>query len=96
MATRNEHLEELRQYYGYQNLSIRTYRMIVQHTLKQALENGNTNYLLQSTIEELRKQKIILPAMTTIERIVWEARNRAEEHIFKSVVLTLNEAQNND
>jgi TnpA family transposase len=93
VATRNEHLEELRQHYGYQNLTFRTYRMIGQHTLKQALENGNTNYLLQSTIEELRKQKIILPVMTTIERIVWEARNRAEEHIFKSVVLTLNEVQ---
>ena len=31
--------------------------------------------------------------MTTIERIVWEARQRAEDKIFKSLVFTLNESQ---
>jgi TnpA family transposase len=31
--------------------------------------------------------------MTTIERIVWEARQRAEERIFKSISSTLNESQ---
>ena len=32
--------------------------------------------------------------MTTIERIVWEARQRAEERIFKSVTASLNDTQN--
>ncbi|OIJ09409.1 DDE transposase [Anaerobacillus arseniciselenatis] len=93
VATRNEHLEELRQHYGYQNLSFGTYRIIAQYTLQRALENGNTDYLIRLTIEELRRQKVILPAMTTIERIVWEARQRAEERIFKSISSTLNETQ---
>lgn len=93
VATRNEHLEELRQYYGYQNLSLQEYRRIVQYTLQQALENGNTEYLIRATIQELRKRKVILPAMTTIERIVWEARQRAEERIFKSVVSPLSDTQ---
>ncbi|MDT2688432.1 MULTISPECIES: DUF4158 domain-containing protein [Enterococcus] len=93
IATRNEHLEELRQQYGYKNLSFSTYRIIAHYTLQCALENGNTDYLIRSTIEELRRQKVILPAMTTIERIVWEARQRAEDKIFKSLVFTLNESQ---
>lgn len=93
VATRNEHLEELRQHYGYQNLSFGAYRIIAQFTLKLALENGNTDYLIRSTIEELRRQKVILPALTTIERIVWEARQRAEERIFKSIISTLSESQ---
>jgi len=93
VATRNEHLEELRQHYGYQNLSFGTYRIIAQYTLQRALENGNTDYLIRLTIEELRRQKVILPAMTTIERIVWEARQRAEERIFKSISSTLYESQ---
>lgn len=93
VATRNEHLEELRQHYGYQNLTLRAYRDIAQYTLQQALENGNTDYLIRVTIEELRKRKVILPAMTTIERIVWEARRRAEERIFKLVVNSLSDAQ---
>lgn len=93
VATRNEHLEELRQHYHYQNFSLQTYRKIAQHIVQRALENGNTDYLIRATIEELRNQKIILPAMTTIERIVWEAHQRAENQIFKSIVLSLNEAQ---
>ncbi len=93
VATRNEHLEELRQHYGYQNLSFGMYRIIAQYTLQHALGNGNTDYLIRSTIKELRRQKVILPAMTTIERIVWEARQRAEERIFKSISSTLNESQ---
>lgn len=93
VATRNEHLEELRQHYGYQNLAFGIYRIIAQYTLQRALENGNTDFLLRSTIKELRRQKVILPAMTTIERIVWEARQRAEERIFKSISSTLNEYQ---
>lgn len=31
--------------------------------------------------------------MTTIEGIVWKARQRAEEKILKSIVSTLNESQ---
>lgn len=93
VATRNEHLEELRQYFHYQNFSLQTYRKMAQHILQRALENGNTDYLIRAAIEELRSQKIILPAMTTIERIVWEARQRAEERIFTSIVSTLNENQ---
>jgi len=93
VATRNEHLEELRQHYGYQNLSFRIYRIIAQYTLQCSLENGNTDYLIRSTIEEMRRKKVILPAMTTIERIVWEARQRAEDRIFKSIVFRLNESQ---
>lgn len=93
IATRNEHLEELRQQYGYKNLSFSTYRIIANYTLQCALDNGNTDYLIRSTIEELRRQKVILPVMTTIERIVWEARQRAEDKIFKSLVSTLNESQ---
>lgn len=93
VATRNEHLEKLRQHYCFQNFSFRTYRIIAQHTLQCALENGNTDYLIRSTIKELRRQKVILPAMTTIERIVWEARQRAEERIFKSIISTLTENQ---
>lgn len=86
VATRNEHLEELRQHYGYQNLSFRTYRIIAQYTLQCALENGNTDYLIRLTIEELRRQKIILPAMTTIERIVWGRHVNEQKNEFLNLL----------
>lgn len=91
--TRREHMEEIRQAYGYRNFTLREYRTISQIMLKYALENGNSIYLLRAAIDELRKQRIILPAMTTLERLVWEVRQRAEEKIFKMLILTLTPAQ---
>ncbi|MBP1931914.1 TnpA family transposase [Ammoniphilus resinae] len=92
-ATRKEHLEEIRQLYGYRNFSIRGYRALSQFILEAAMENGKTDYLIHLAINELRKQKIILPAMTTIERFVWESRRRAEERIFKSITSSISEVQ---
>lgn len=91
--TRREHMEEIRQAYGYRNFTLREYRSISPIMLKYALENGNADYLLRTAIEELRKQKIILPGMTTIERAVWEARQRAEEKISKLLISSLTPEQ---
>ncbi|MEX1028913.1 MAG: DUF4158 domain-containing protein [Paenibacillaceae bacterium] len=87
--TRREHLEEIRQAYGYRNFTLREYRTISQTIFKYALENGNSVYLLRTTIDELRKQKIILPALTTLERMVWETRLRAEDKISRILISSL-------
>lgn len=87
--TKHEHMEEIRQVYGYQNFSLSTYRELAQYLLKHALQNGNSMYLLRTVQEELRNRKIILPGVTTIERLVWETRRRAEEKIFKTLTATL-------
>src|SRR5699024_7844012 len=50
--------------------------------LNLALENGNTVYLIRNAIDVLRKEKIILPAIPTIERMVWLAKTRAEKKIY--------------
>lgn len=91
--TKHEHMEEIRQVYGYQNFSVSIYRKLAQYLLKHALQNGNSMYLLRTVQEELRNQKIILPSMTTIERLVWETRRRAELKIFKSLTATLSQWQ---
>lgn len=91
--TRREHMEEIRKEYGYQNFAIRDYRTSSQHLKNCAKENANSIFLINSVIEFLRKQKVILPAMTTIERMVWESRNRAEQRIFKLLNNSLTELQ---
>ncbi len=64
--TKHEHMEEIRQVYGYQNFSVSKYRELAQYLLKHTLQNGNSMYLLRTVQEELRNRKIILPGMTTI------------------------------
>ena len=91
--TRREHLEEIRQAYGFRNFTSREYQSNFRIILNYALENGNADYLLWVSVDELRKQKIILPAMTTLERIVWGARERADKKILWQLTSSLNPEQ---
>jgi TnpA family transposase len=91
--TRREHIEQIRQIYGYRNYTDSEYQPISQVMLKYALENGNAEYLIRIFIEELRKQKIILPAITTLERVVWETRQYAEEKILATLTTSLTPEQ---
>ncbi|WP_436949777.1 Tn3 family transposase [Staphylococcus shinii] len=92
-TTRREHLEEIRQVYGYRNLNNSDYRTISNDLLKSALENGNTMYLVRTALDLLRKGKIILPVIPTIERMVWLARIRAKKRIFATLTRNLSKGQ---
>ena len=87
--TKHEHLDEIRREFGFRNFSIREYRVISQKVLHHAMENGNAIYLIQMVIKELRKQKVILPSLTTVERMVWHVRQRAEDKIYMQLVVSL-------
>lgn len=88
-----DHLKEIREEYGYTTFAISDYRRLLKYLFKIALENGNTTHLIREALDNLRRSKIILPAITTIERVIWEARNRAEEHIYNLIYsgLTINQ-----
>lgn len=90
-TTRREHLEEIRQVYGYRNFNNTNYRTSSNALLKSALENGNTMYLVRNAIDLLRKEKIILPVIPTLERMVWLARTRAEKKIYAILISNLSE-----
>ncbi|WP_201715524.1 Tn3 family transposase [Rossellomorea arthrocnemi] len=91
--TKHEHMVEIRKEYGYRNFSTREYRNISSSLLSHAMENENSMYLIRTAIEEMRKRKIILPAMSTIERLVWQTRHRAEQKIYKILSRSLSSLQ---
>lgn len=90
-ATKYEHLEEIRKEYGYQAFTLSEYRSLCKNLFSHAMANGNPLHLIQLALEYLRKCKIILPSMSTIERAVWETRKRTEEKIFKLLNSSLTE-----
>lgn len=92
-ATKYEHLEEIRKEYGYQTFTLSEYRSLCKHLFNHAMANGNPLHLIQLALEDLRKRKIILPSMSTIERAVWETRKRTEEKIFKLLSISLTDLQ---
>jgi hypothetical protein len=57
--------------------------------LNFSFENGNSMYLIRVALDELR----IIPGMTTIERVVWEVRQRAEDKIYKMLISSLSVEQ---
>jgi TnpA family transposase len=91
--TKHEHLEEIRQIYGYRNFSILDYRWILQSVLKFAMENDHTMFLLQTVQEEFRNHKIILPGMTTLERMIRSIREHAEQKVYHTLTCRLTTSQ---
>lgn len=88
-----DHLKEIRNEYDFVTFTLKEYRMTFKHLHQLALENGDAIHLLHECIDFLRKNKIILPAITTLERIVWEARAMAEEKLFNTVNKSLTNKQ---
>ena len=74
--TRSEHLQELREEYGFRNYNETDYNFLLQFLLPFALENDNVIRLIKLSIEELKKNSVILPGITTLERIVSEAKRQ--------------------
>lgn len=66
--TKYEHLDEIRKEYVYSSFTLHEYRSLSKFLHPQAMSNGNSLHLIQVALVELRKRKIILPAMATIER----------------------------
>lgn len=92
-ATKYEHLQTIREEYGFSTFTLSDYRSLSKYLFPHAMENGNATHLIQAALEQLRKQKKILPAMATIERSVWEVRKRAEEKIYKLLGASLTASQ---
>ncbi|MCR6869398.1 Tn3 family transposase, partial [Bacillus thuringiensis] len=88
-----DHLKEIRTEYDLVTFTLKEYRMTFKHLYQLALENGDAIHLLHECIDFLRKNKIILPAITTLERMVWEAREMAEKKLFNMVSQSLSNTQ---
>lgn len=90
-----EHLKEIRNEYNFVTFSFKEYRLTFKYIFKLASENEDTMYLLNECLNFLRKNKIILPAMTTIERLVWESKRISEKKLLNTVSesLTLEQKQ---
>ncbi|MFP7442584.1 MULTISPECIES: Tn3 family transposase [Bacillus] len=88
-----DHMKEIRNEYGFITFTLKEYRMTFKHLYQLALENGDAIHLLHESIDFLRKNRVILPAITTLERMVWEARAMAEKKIFNTVSQSLTNDQ---
>jgi TnpA family transposase len=83
--TRLSHFQELRKLYGYTLFLEKDRKKLFDYLLPFAMENDNILRLINVSIYELRQNKVILPGITTIEKIVGETRIKANDSVIKII-----------
>lgn len=92
-ATHYEHLAELERVYGFRPFTRREYREMALWLFPLARKTDAGTVLVSSLIEEMRSRKIIVPALSTLERLGWETRRRAQRQIYRQLTAGLTEGQ---
>lgn len=79
--TRHQHMDALRSIYGYKSFSSRCARELKAWLFDQAVDTRSNEGLVKQFFEECRRTQIILPAISTIERLCADALVHAERKI---------------
>ena len=80
--TRREHLAELIREYGYTTLDIRNYRLLSAWLIDQARVTDNGLALVMLLVDEVRRRRIVVPALAVVERMTLSARARARQEAY--------------
>src|SRR5258708_1315119 len=91
--TGDEHLDEICDALGYHKWSSSLMLPVCRALLPEALENDNALALIQAMLAYLRSQKILIPAISTIERMAWPTLRAAEWGIYRRLVTVLTDKQ---
>lgn len=83
--TRLEHIQEIKAIYGFKNYKEENKLSLVQTLIPYAMENDNVINLMKLAINEIKNQKIILPGITTIEKVVSTVISEADERLIDTI-----------
>ncbi len=72
------------------------FRILVQTVTELAIQTDKGLLLAEHALEILRQRRIILPALTVIERVCGEAITRANRRIYKILNAPLSEHDSNN
>jgi uncharacterized protein DUF4158 len=87
--TRREHALELQGVFGYRPFTIAEYRKVRGSLTDIALRTNKALALAEQLIELLRSQRIIVPAITMIDRLCAEALTRGVKLLYKRLTQSL-------
>jgi TnpA family transposase len=89
--TRREHALELQSVFGYRPFTITEYRKVRGWLTDLALQTNKALALAEQLIERLRGQRIIVPAITMIDRLCAEALARGVKLLYKRLTQGLDD-----
>jgi TnpA family transposase len=88
--TRREHFQELRTYLGLSTFGQSDFLFLVQTLTDFAMQTDKGVVLAEHLLETLRQRRVILPALTVVERACTEAITRANRGIHRALCEPLN------
>jgi hypothetical protein len=89
--TRREHLSELRAFLGLTPFGLRQFHQFARWLAELAMQTDKGVVLATALVQELRREKVVLPALNVIERICALAITRANRKICLTLAETLND-----
>lgn len=81
-TTRREHLLELQRDFGFQPFTDLLASRIADDLLPNALRSPKPMPLMMALLDQMRAERIIVPAFSTVENLAWEILTRAEATTF--------------
>ncbi|MBI3304612.1 MAG: Tn3 family transposase [Deltaproteobacteria bacterium] len=81
--TRQDHLQAAQAHLGYRKMGQDDVEALARWLRERALEHDKPTLLYELTCEKLRAEQLIRPGVTRLERLVAEARQRAQAETFR-------------
>lgn len=88
-TTRREHVQQLLPLGGWRTFDRRSRRELAGWLHREAQGTDRGLSLIEALVEESRRRRIVLPALSTLEALVWEARHRARAEAERALVSAL-------
>jgi TnpA family transposase len=92
-STRADHLSKIRWIYGYRDYGWAEQLKLTRQLLPYAMESDQSLALVELALQLMREQRIIIPGITVVERLVWNVKRIAEARFHKRLTRTLDHEQ---
>lgn len=92
-STIHEHLERLRENYGYRTYSWSDMLTLTRHLLPLAMESEAGVSLVEAALSWLRGHRVMAPGITTTESLVWRVQRMARWRVYRRLTQSLTPAQ---
>jgi TnpA family transposase len=89
-----EHLEDIRQTYGYRDCAAQDLLPLARYLLTLAMESEESLPLVQAALHYMRGLRLIPPGITSTESLVWRVQRTARRHVYGRLTRPLSASQN--
>lgn len=89
--TRREHVARLREDLGLRSFAREDQELIVRHVTERVRGGERQDELLASAEQMLRAQHLILPGVTTLEKLIRASRTKAEGDLYQEIAARIDE-----